>query len=394
MPRYLLSSLAMLALCGAASCDRPAPSEDASRYVTTAPSCEGERFLLQIEPDFADVQAQANVLLRDSDQRLYVVESAENTVSRFDAVTGRAEVGFIDVGNDRNPYDMALDEEKRRGYVTDFLSGTLSVVSLESGALIAELGEGLMRSPSGVAYSKRYLYVSDVEYGEGEHDFGPGAVHVFDRATLDYLGKLATAHKNPHYLSVIPSPDDPGVELLVVVEAGAVGYESGRYTTLTDGGVELWKEGADPLSPARAALPIPVDAPFGAPARPLSSPDGERLYFVSATTPSVISVGLDAPLRWITAPQAPLPLYQSEEDTLHAARLDARGLLWILSYNQDALYLFDTRCDRVIDGPIDLGLSERLLEGPIDLSLSPQGDELHFITSLSQRLGHVRILPE
>ncbi len=56
-----------------------------------------------------------------------------------------------------------------------------------------------------------------------------------------------------------------------------------------------------------------------------------------------------------------------------------------------ALYLFDTKCDEKLAGPIDLGQSSMFLEGPQGIAIHGSGDSWkgYFAMSLSNVLGYV-----
>jgi len=86
-------------------------------------------------------------------------------------------------------------------------------------------------------------------------------------------------------------------------------------------------------------------------------------------------------------------LYETSQDALHAAAMMGDGLAFVLAFNQDALYVFDTTCDKLIAGPVDLGLSEEDLEGPLAI-VSDGALRAHFITSLSKRLGAIYLRPQ
>src|SRR5690554_4840704 len=43
---------------------------------------------------------------------IWIVESGSNTIRRINKTSGKADANFIDLGNDRNPYQIFIDEEK------------------------------------------------------------------------------------------------------------------------------------------------------------------------------------------------------------------------------------------------------------------------------------------
>ena len=117
--------------------------------------------------------------------------------------------------------------------------------------------------------------------------------------------------------------------------------------------------------------------------------DQRRAYFVSATSPALLSLDLER-ATWLRGPDDPILLYETDQDALHAGAMAGDELLLILAYNQDALYVVDTSCDEVIAGPIDLGLSSEDLEGPLAI-VTDGALRAYFMTSLSKRLGAITL---
>jgi hypothetical protein len=164
--------------------------------------------------------------------------------------------------------------------------------------------------------------------------------------------------------------------------------------------IEVWTETEDALSPAKEIFEIPPPeegSRVGAPGRALVSPDGASLYMTSATAPVVFEIDLEQ-LAWAHGADSPIVLYEEDSDTLHSGMLDQEGLLWITSFNQDAVYVLDTRCNEVLAGPVPIGVVDDELEGPIAIVSSASSSssqqnvvqpDVYFITSLSKQLGRI-----
>jgi hypothetical protein len=323
---------------------------------------------------------------------LWIVQSGDNTVGRYDLATGAWDADFIDVGNDQNPYDVEVAGDEV--YVANFLGNTVTVADAVSGRVKRTLSHPTLKQPSAVAITQRRVYVGNVEL-QGPGRFGPGSVAVFDRATGDHLVTLPVAAPNPQYLSVIPSAAG---ERIVVVSTGGLRIVDGQAELTTEGAVEVWREQADPAQPLRTTLPVPLDPMQprrGALGAPHPTPDGRYWYFASATSAELFK--LDAvTLRWERGPDAPIRFAPEAPLSLHHAVMLADGALAISSFNEDALYLWDTTCDMLLAGPLALGESPSRLEGPHGLAVSRAGDGVHlwYITSLSNTLGKVMLSPK
>jgi DNA-binding beta-propeller fold protein YncE len=339
---------------------------------------------------FPDVQTTGHGpnAIKSGDGYLWVVESGDNTVSRFDQATGGFDAYFIDVGNDRNPYDLHIDEEKHLAYITNWVSSTLTVASTQTGEVVEEIGVGTddFDTPQGVAASDDYIYVTNTHYKS--NTFGDGSVTVLDRHSLDVLARVATAKKNPQFAEMISTPHGSRVAIVSSGEIDASGIAR------TDGAVELWTETDDPGAPDKEIFVLETtdDARMGAPGRPIVTPDGTRLYLPSATAPVLFALDLGQ-MQWLHDTSNPLTVYDSQDKALDTAAIDERGILYVTAFNEDALYLVDTACDEVVAGPIDLGTTPSYVEGPQDMQIveTSEGANLFFITGRSNAMGRVEL---
>lgn len=384
-------SVLMCCVC-MVSCSPSPESGPESVMISLPETCSGARYNLEIFKHLATLQEQPNTLALYQDHTVLVLESGTNAISAYEQTTGQLNRNFSDIGNDHNPYDFAIAQSEHLAFVSNNLANSFSVVDLMSGDVVQEVVEDTMLSPSGVAVSQDFVFVSDVQFGMGDNGFGRGMIHLFDRRSLMFLGSLHTEQQNPHYLHYLEDSDE-----LLVVNSGAVGFVDGHYRQRSDGGISLWKFHADdPLNPEQRNAPVPVfpDTLWrdGAPGRPLITADGEHMYFVSATSPVLLKLDRGS-LEWEIDPAMPHVLYETSQDALHAAAMMGDGLAFVLAFNQDALYVFDTTCDKLIAGPVDLGLSEEDLEGPLAI-VSDGALRAHFITSLSKRLGAIYLRPQ
>ena len=106
----------------------------------------------------------------------WVVHSGDNTVGRLSFDTGKFDRQFVDVGNDRNPWD-ALGAHGRL-YVSNFLTGSITIADRASGAVLGEVFDENLVAPSGLTASEDRVFVASSGYvGPG---YEPPAVVVFD----------------------------------------------------------------------------------------------------------------------------------------------------------------------------------------------------------------------
>ena len=380
--------------CCALTCASCGQDPQPVREPTSWPAvCDGGPRLVVsgLDPQVHTIGAVSNVLAQDGGE-LWVVESSSNTVSKLTA-SGDFVAAALDLGVDRGPYDVAFDAT--RVYVTNYVVSSVSVFDRATGELVTEITHSSLDGPSGVAVLDDRLYVSNVRFrSDGKNTwYEPGTVSVFALGTWGHLSTLRTEALNPQYLSTV---EVDGQTSLMVVSTGALEPEKGGdrlYLPASPSGVELWTPTDDPSAPGRQVFPLPLveSAPtVGGLGRGMVQ--GDTLYFTSATAPVLFTLNLTQG-RWIHDALNPLRFAPTKGDALHHGHLDERGLLWITSFNEDAMYVWDTRCDALLAGPIELGVDPRLVEGPHGVWTVPNGTgaDAWFIMSHGNVLGRLRV---
>lgn len=344
---------------------------------------------LRVWPNEQRLGPASNVITRADAQELLVVVSGDNTVSRL--TKDGFKPSFVDVGSDRNPYDVAFDDEHI--YATNYLSNSVSVADRATGAIKAEIKDEAFKTPSGIAVMGDYLFVGNANYMGPDLDYGDAAVVVIERSSLKVVATVPLAHKNAQFLEVIQGPEGP---MLAIVSTGELKFRGGGARVTSPGALTLWTLTQDPAAPLQAIYPLPLredDPRQGGPGRPMLTPDGRWLYLTSATTPSLYKFDL-MQRRWAHDTTNPLVFDDLEGDALHHGTLDGQGVIYITSFNRDALFAWDTRCDKPIIGPISLGVDSTFLEGPHGLavwSADATQTTLYFITSLASVMGRIQV---
>jgi hypothetical protein len=348
-----------------------------------------------VEPNFETIGPTSNAIRR-GDDALWIVESGSNTVSKFDLERRRLQRDFIDVGEGRNPYDIAIDPSAGRAFVTNWLAGTVSIADTQTGRIVDELSFDAFDFPQGVEVTDDYLYVTNVHFrgGDDATAFDEGTVSIIDRDALEIVETVETTWKNPQYIRAIETPHGPRLALVsagVITTAGALA---------SDGGLEVWEpyQAGAPVERTTHELPVVRnehgEPRIGGPGRPLAQPGGATLYFTSATAPAVFKFDLES-LTWVRGTDDPIELYDSRAETLHHGAFGPDGLLWVTAFNRDSLYVIDPACDDVLAASIPLGTTDALLEGPHGLQVTATGETRHayYIMSRANALGRLRLDP-
>lgn len=370
------------------ACGTAESANNATDFEGGSPVCEGgpDRPSGSVRPNVSAIGPSSNALRR-SDDDLWIVESGANTVSTFGLDSNSYREGFVDVGNDRNPYEIAFHDELV--FISNWIADSVTVADRSDGSVLTEIEADAFDNPQGLAATEQRLFVTNTEL-EGRNEFGAGSIAVVDRPSRSVERRVETAWKNPQYVRVV---DSPRGRMLAVSEAGAISIVDGEARLDSPGGLELWPLDAQPPSEERQTFELGFDpeSQVGAPGRPLPTPDGRFLYFTSATAPVLFKFDLEQK-RWARGISDPIRLYETEGNALHHGRMDSRGVLYVTAFNRDALFLFDTRCDELLAGPIDLGTSADRLEGPQQIETVERRDEsAAFYITRSNALGRVQL---
>ncbi len=392
VPRHTTNAAALAVAAILAGCSEPAGPVD--EPIPVAARCDGgvSSFEISVDREISAVGPSSNELVA-LDGDLLVVESGANHLSRYSPGRDALE-SFVDVGTERNPYAAAVDEAAREVWIANYASHSVTVADADTGQVLREIEGPGLRNPSAVALTEDFAYVGNVHYVGPPEGFGEGSVAVIRRATGAVEAEIATAFKNPQFLTVAEIHGEP---TLVVSGGGA--YQLGEEVrVISEGGLELFGLGDDPVEPAGEAFPLGQEdvGTVGAPGRPLVR--GERIYATSGNAPALFVFDLSH-RAWEHDAGDPFWLYEDDgSDLTHSAALADDGLLLVTAFNRDALYVFDVTCMEKLAGPIDLGRVANMLEGPRGIEFLPgSADGAHrdayFLYSIANALGRVRLTP-
>ena len=359
----LIICLSLAVSCGDSDANDPNPYPGGPAVCPSGPEAPAA----SVEGTFSQTKAGPNAV-KYYRQHAYVVESLNNTISKVDLATGERTI-WVDVGNDRNPYDMWIGTQ--RTYITNYLGNSLTVVETATGEVIREVESELFRNPSGVAEVDGRIYVSNVNYQGPGQPFGDGSIVVID-SDLNVLGAIPTAQKNPQYLNGVS-------DMLIISDSGDTQFDQGIAIPKT-GAVEFWTTNDAWDNPDKVVVPLEPNGPYGAPGRPVLGHHAEVLYLGSGTGSAIFAIATGK-TEWLFGPDDPIVLPGASGNALTQVVGAVDGVVYAVSFNDDRFYGIDTSCFKVITGPIDLGTST-LVEGPIDAVLQPTGEGSIIVTSL------------
>ncbi len=377
-----LSVIVCLAVVCAAAVACSDPAEDPAAPAASLPEFDADACQQAEAPTVranAWTTGPTNNAIHIKGRHAYVVHSSNNTVGRLDLDRGEFTTDFVNVGNERNPWDLVVGES--RIYITNYLSGSVTVADRDTGAVLGEVPDANLVSPSGVAIGGGKVYVASSGYeGPGYRE---GAVVVF--TPLDeapFLRREAVwevAGRNTLYLAY-----DGAREVLYAVSGGETVFgDDGSARVGSDGTVDAYDAAG-----RRAPLVLPVqddDPVAGGPGRLVT--EGRYAYLPSRTAPHLYKIDLDA---WevVRGTDDPIVAYLGDGNQLTSMALAGNGRAYVTAFNQDALYVFDTECDASIAGPFSVGKGS-FLEGPIDIAYDSQAGKAYTLLSLSSALSEI-----
>jgi len=145
--------------------------------------------------DFVTVGKWPNDIVYDPDEGgLYIVESGDNQVTEI-SVDGGEVLRSMDVGVGENPWACAVDGFEL--WVSNFLTGELTLIGLESGEVYQRLQIGA--TLQALLIDGDNIYVTDTNYQYGI--FGRGRIYKIDRVSRTETG-FAYVGTNPQDIIV------------------------------------------------------------------------------------------------------------------------------------------------------------------------------------------------
>lgn len=314
----------------------------------------------QIWNDLAETGFSPSEITIQGD-RVFVVNSLSHSVGiyRLDDLTLLDE---IRIEGSTNPISLELVEGDR-AFVSCLLSDELAVVDLAAGVVTARIplpvaefprDDGVDRTwgrPGGLARSGDHLFVACANLDSSFVAGGPGVVVEVDPATEQVVRWFESGGRNT--LDLAPHPWEP--DRLLMANAGD--HEPGQGF-LGNGSVTVYSTTSQSLVDAYPTGEAPFELALG--------PSG-RLYLGNGMTGRVLRIDLAG-----GGVLPPLDLPDTGGPGLSYASglaVGADGILWVLEFNSDRLYRFDTaQGDLLLGDPLITG------DGPDALALIP-GDQ-------------------
>ncbi|MFA6506311.1 MAG: YncE family protein [Treponemataceae bacterium] len=170
------------------------------------------------------------------DGNLYVVNSGDNNVQVY-READYSLLKTIALGSNRNPWTIIIDSDRNKGYVPNFMKGTVSVIDLGTYAVIKEITVGA--GPEGGCYLNGRVYVGNTAYSSGTGKFAEGKISVIDTTTDAVVATVsveaagwtsAENGANPQSLIALPSLNQ--VHVVCTGVNGGTGSDDGEVVVL------------------------------------------------------------------------------------------------------------------------------------------------------------------
>jgi len=320
----------------------------------------------------------------------YIVNSGSNAIQRLHLENGFSESNFITLPPGSNPWEMAVSGSK--GYITNFITNTVSVANMATGAPITTIfpnGSGDLVTPEGIAIADNGLvFVANpnIEFGKGGTIFNDGFITVIDSATDQIINEIPTTQKNPQFVKAIGNT-------VYVTNSGEFqfDFECFCFAPVTDGGIDILDANlADTANAPQDNIPIPLD-----PVHPLRGIPGG---FGNTQDNSYAYLGSNGGIMYkvdllsrtlLRGNSNPIIVTADSTDNLLTVKSDNRGVIWVLSFNEDRAYLLDPDTDQVSSQFISLDSDHLNLEGPLDLAFHNNGEfpDPYIVMTISEEIS-------
>ena len=164
-------------------------AETASRIILDSGTVSNHLLTLGIVPN--QMVVSGNYLL--------AVNSGENRIQVFNRYT-LAELGTIELGPNRNPWNLVM-VDSAVGYVTNFVTNTISKFNLISRTVLDEFSVG--QSPEGLALARGKIWVCNTGFNPNDFSYGQGEVAIVDPA-IDSVVARINVGTNPQAIKNTP----------------------------------------------------------------------------------------------------------------------------------------------------------------------------------------------
>jgi len=139
------------------------------------------------------------------EDKLFVVNSGSNSLSIFNE-SSFALIKEMDLGPNRNPMKLIVDDSGR-GWITNLMRGTLSVVDMETLEFLFSGEEEISvgTAPEGGDFLNHRVFVCNTGgYNADTQDFAAGSLSVIDSRNFDFQTLALPENANPRSARAFP----------------------------------------------------------------------------------------------------------------------------------------------------------------------------------------------
>lgn len=283
-----------------------------------------------------------------STNEFFVVNSLSNSITVYDAQTlNLIPERSIGLGNGRNPF-MMTQPVNQRSFVSNLIANTVSVVNLQTGAIIDEIGmpggsdlphdpgKTSWARPSGIVQIDNRIYVACANLGSDFTAAGPGIICRLDADNPNLIDWFESGGRNPMTLEHdVRYPD-----LLWIVHAGD--YSSGFQN---NGNISLYSISQAQIIETIEMYDAPLEIAFSS----------DYAYASSGSDGRVLRIDLDT---FDLINPIDLPTYGQGLNFVSSLEISPDEMLWVTEFNHDQLYIINPNENdaivfsrRVGDGP-------------------------------------------
>ncbi|MCK4251339.1 YncE family protein [candidate division WOR-3 bacterium] len=151
----------------------------------------------EVDNDILTLGSWTNQIVTNANEdTAYIVNSGENNIQVIE-ICSLEEVCLVDIGIGNNPWHIAIKDTL--GFVTNFLTNTVSVINLNTYEVIDTISVGI--APEGILTYGSNVYVANCGYAYGTYE--QGTVSVIDVSTKEVTATINVSI-NPQEIAVDP----------------------------------------------------------------------------------------------------------------------------------------------------------------------------------------------
>ncbi len=320
---------------------------------------------------------------------LYIVNSGDNSIQKFDPSTGETILGdndapFIFTGEGSNPWNFVIRNNGTLDefFVTNLMTQSYYITDTALETTVTFADDNAFKSPEGITVTDDNIFITNInstwDTDLGEMVFEPGFITVTNRTDNTFSKKLPTTQLNPQKVFTLN-------DSLYVINSGTTKYDTNYISNPnSNSGIDIFDIKDLDKTPINVEIPFSTKKQNAYVSSYTISDDKSKIYLGSGAAPELYLFDTTTN-KMIRNTDNPI-IIDDFGDTLSNTMLNLTlvdGYIFAINGNNDTLYVVEPLNFKVVM-KINIGSDDTNVEMPQGIVFDKENRVLYIYFSLSR----------